>query len=116
MWVSTWCWPFLLLTPRSNVQNFPKFLCRSGFIGCNRVRVTHRGLRVNMTQPILPDCHRRSDLVKQRRIAMPKGMEATLSDAQLLVCLLIATGPRRRVKKRRTCIAARRCWSWDDGS
>jgi hypothetical protein len=32
-------------------------------------------------QSILPDCHRRTDLIEQRGVAMPGSMENTLRDA-----------------------------------
>jgi len=67
-----------LFIPCSNVQNSPKFICNSEFVCLDYVRVAHGGLRFGMPQSILPDCHRRSDLIEQRGAAMPESMEATL--------------------------------------
>jgi hypothetical protein len=78
------CWPFVLFIPCSNVQNFPKFVCNSAFVCGNCVRVTHRRLRFSVTQSIEPDCHWRADLIEQRSVAMPEGVEPTLWDPQLL--------------------------------
>ena len=45
-------WPFVLLIPCINVQNFPKFLCNSAFVCRDCVRITHRGLRLSVAKPI----------------------------------------------------------------
>ena len=42
-------WAFVLFIPCSSVQNFPKFVCNSAFVCCDRVRVPHRGLRFGMS-------------------------------------------------------------------
>src|SRR5437588_11574828 len=77
-------WPLFLFIPCSNVQNSPKFISNSAFVCRDCVRVTHRGLRLGMTQPIQPDRHRCPDLIEQRGVAMPKGVETTLWDPPLL--------------------------------
>lgn len=66
------------------MQNLPKFSCNSAFVCLDCVRVTHRGLRFSVPQSILPDCHRRSDLIEQRGVAMPESMETTLRGVWLL--------------------------------
>jgi len=70
-----------LFIPCSTVQNSPKFVSNSAFVGRDCVRVTHRGLRLGVSQPIQPDRHRCTDLIQKRGIAMPEGMEAALRDA-----------------------------------
>jgi len=45
--------------------------------------VTQGGLRLLVLQTILPDCHRRTDLVEQCSVVMPKRMESVLWNSQL---------------------------------
>ncbi len=78
------CWAFFLFTACSSVQNSPKFICNSAFVCRDHVRVAHRGLRVSMTKPILPNRHGCADLVQQGCVSVPESMEATLRDTQLL--------------------------------
>ena len=74
-------WRFFLFIPCSNVQNLPKFICNSALVCRNYVRVTHRGLRLGMAQPVQANRHGRADLIEQRGVAMPKCMETTLQDS-----------------------------------
>ena len=66
------------------MQNSPKFICNSAFVCRDCVRVTHCGFRLGVAQPIQPDRHRCPDLIEQCGVAMPKSVETTLRDPQLL--------------------------------
>jgi hypothetical protein len=94
-------WPFVLFISCSSVQNFPKFFCSPAFSSGDCVRITHGGLRFGVPKTIEPDRHRRTDLIEQRSVAMPKGMEPTLRNAKLLQQRMKLALPNQTVIPRR---------------
>ena len=66
--------------PPQPTSSFPNFICKSLFVRLDCVRVTHRVLSLGVPQSILPNCHRRPDLIEQRG-PHAESMETTLRNA-----------------------------------
>src|SRR5581483_8281154 len=57
-------WPFLLFIPCSTVQNSSEFVGNSALVCSNGVCISHCGLRLSMSQTILPNGHRGTEPIK----------------------------------------------------